>query len=434
MQTFSSTSMPNLAKSRVWLGLITSFLLVASLAIASSFPVTWIVRGDALMIRAETQIRYAVDYAERTVFIPNATLGEGEPIELPASVGGVLLERSDGLMVKMSSAFTTSVSVDGKTLIITRGTPSSSTNLEGSDGRVPVIFYLSYADPGQVATLLQDLYPNLVVKVDLRQRALIMRLTPEDRIIIQKAITLLDAPRPQVMFEAEVLEVNRSVTQSLGIDYAKLLSLNFRFAEGALAPGVVRPGTFTRQPISLEVGIQFLKSNGAARTLARPRVVTLDGVEARLNATQTRPIRVVQNGNSTLLNITTGITMRFLPKVTPDFSIESQLSISVSSPTEVVDNVPGYATREANTTVRVRNGEPIVIGGLLESRITEARTGIPGLMDIPVVGALFSTNDTSETNTDLIMIITPTIVGQVPELIPAPTNPSSPVSPPAETP
>jgi type II secretory pathway component GspD/PulD (secretin) len=231
-----------------------------------------------------------------------------------------------------------------------------------------------------------------------------------------------------------VLEVNRSVTQSLGIDYAKLLSLNFRFAEGALAPGVVRPGTFTRQPISLEIGIQLLKSNGAARTLARPRVVTLDGVEARLNATQTRPIRVVQNGNSTLLNITTGITMRFLPKVTPDFSIESQLSISVSSPTEVVDNVPGYATREANTTVRVRNGEPIVIGGLLESRVTEAHTGIPGLMDLPVVGALFSTNDTSETNTDLIMIITPTIVGQVPELIPAPLPSPAPVNPPAETP
>ncbi len=434
MQTSHGASILSIAKSRVWLGFITSLVLVSSLAFASSYPVTWVVRGDALLIRAETQIRYSVDYAERTILIPDAKLAPNEPSELPASIGGVLTEREAGLSIKMSGAFNTSVSVDGKTLIIAKGTPPSSNVLEGNDGRVPVIFYLSYADPGQVATLLMDLYPNLVLKVDLRQRALITRLTPEDRVTLQKTISLLDVPRPQVMFEAEVLEVNRSVTQSLGIDYSKLLSLNFRFAEGALAPGVVRPGTFTRQPISLEFGIQLLKSNGAARTLAKPRVVTIDGLEARLNATQTRPIRVVQNGNTTLLNITTGITMRFLPKVTPDFSIESQISISVSSPTEVVDNVPGYATREANTTVRVRNGEPIVIGGLLESRVTESRTGIPGLMDIPIVGALFSTNDTSETNTDLIMIITPTIVGQVPDPSPTPASPSTPASPPAEQP
>jgi general secretion pathway protein D len=409
-QTQAVNSAIAVQTSPLWRSCTVFALALLSIASAASFNLTVTLRGDTLLLQADSILRYTVDYARRTVLIPDAKLSESSVNFSLDAFGARLNQREDGVLLEMNSDFTATLSADGRLLTVNKGTPSSTSSLGANDGRVPVVFYLSYADPAAVAALLQRLYPGLVVEVDPRQRALIMRLSAEDRPVIEQAVRLLDAPRPQVMFEAEVLEINRSITQALGIDYSKLLNLNFRFAEGTLAPGQVGPGTFARQPVSLEVGIRLLKSNGAAKTLARPRVVTLDGVEARLNATQTRPVRVVSSGNTSLLNITTGITMRFLPRVTPDLSVESQLSIAVSSPTEVVDNVPGYSTREANTTVRVRNGEPIVIGGLLETRTAESRSGIPGLMDIPYLGYLFGTTDTSETSTDLVIVVTPTII------------------------
>jgi general secretion pathway protein D len=116
----------------------------------------------------------------------------------------------------------------------------------------------------------------------------------------------------------------------------------------------------------------------------------------------------------TVNNVTTGITLRFLPKVSPDLmTIESSLSINVSTPTgTTTQGVPQYSSREANTSVRVRNGEAIVIGGLIEKRETSATKGIPGVMDIPILGELFKTTTTDSRFTDLVIVITPQLVGQ----------------------
>jgi Flp pilus assembly secretin CpaC len=111
-------------------------------------------------------------------------------------------------------------------------------------------------------------------------------------------------------------------------------------------------------------------------------------------------------------NVTTGITLRFVPKVGPDGMIESNLSIAVSSPTgTTTQGVPQYSSREANTTVRVRDGEPIIIGGLYENRRTTSSKGLPGLMDIPILGELFKTTVTDEHFTDLVIVVTPRLVG-----------------------
>ena len=117
---------------------------------------------------------------------------------------------------------------------------------------------------------------------------------------------------------------------------------SFNLTEASPVPSILDLGNVNRAPFSLKIGIDLLKTTGAATTLARPRVTTLDGVEARLNATQTTPI-VSSGPNSTVIvnNVTTGITLRLLPRVQPDLtSVEAQLSIAVSSPTGQVNNVP----------------------------------------------------------------------------------------------
>jgi general secretion pathway protein D len=404
-------------------------LLTLSLfsAIFTAFAATYAVvirsdsAGSSFTVRAEAPLRYYVDYSTRTLLMPEAQATEGTTLP-----DWVRLETSENrLSFVFSKDFTLALSPDAKLLTVTRGSVSAVSSLNASDTRAPVLVYLSYADPTQVAALLQRLYPGLRVEVDPRQRALILLVSDTDQPVILEAIRLLDSPRPQVTFEAEILEINRNFTQQLGIDYTRLVNLNFRLFEGNVPPGQLAPQPFSRAPISLEVGINLLKSTGAAKTLARPRVTTLDGLEARINASQTQPIRTVgQGGAVTVSNITTGINLRLQPRVAPDQTIESNLAIAVSSPTGfTAEGLPAYSSREVNTTVRVRNGESIVIGGLLESRTSTSRSGIPGLMDIPYLGELFQTTLNEQRETDLLIVVTPYIIAPpqaAPTMSPAP--------------
>jgi general secretion pathway protein D len=411
---------------RVLLAMLLTFGgLFSPASLAAPYPVKIELVANGFRIRAETSIRFYVDYSTRTIILPEAQL-EGDS---PYLEGAVLQKRDDGLLFQVPVAFTITLSPDGKVLTLLRETPITSTT--PTDERIPTMFYLSNANPTQVAGLLTRLYPGLKVEVDERQRAIIVLLNPSDRVVVETIIKQLDAPRPQVMFEAEIIEINRTLSQQLGIDYQRLVNLNFRFNESTPPTGAIGVQPFTRSPISLELGIKLLKSNGAARTLARPRVATMDGLEARLNATQTQPIKTVgQSGSISVTNITTGINLRMLPKVSPDQYIESQLSIAVSSPTGFTEEgLPTYSTREANTTVRVRNGEQIVIGGLIESRRSTSDSGIPGLMDLPIVGNLFKNTNTVESDTDLLIIVTPYIVGSPNPSEPTTPAPSSPTTP-----
>jgi general secretion pathway protein D len=323
-------------------------------------------------------------------------------------------------VLELNKPFRVTLSQDEHTLVVVRGEVLGTAPQHlGDDERSPVMYYLSNAQPAEVAGLLQGMYGNLQIQVDDRQRAILVLVAESDRELIDKLVQSLVAPRPQVMFEAEILEINQSITESLGIDYDSLFT--FRLAEGASGDngfGLTKLGPFSRAGgLELEFGINLLKANDAAEVLARPRVTTLDGVEATLNATQNFPILGSSEGAvKSVQSISTGITLRILPRVSPDGTIEAELSISVSSPTGITaQKVPTFSSRDASTTVRVANGQPIVIGGLLEKRTLQGQQKVPLLGDIPILGALFTSTSTEQRQTDLVIMVTPRIV-DMPEL------------------
>ncbi len=399
---------------------------VGIVSLAAAYPAKLESFPSGFRIRAEQNIRFFVDYQQKQIIVPEAQLPEGTSVPSDAK----LELRADGFILTLSYPFSVTLNPSGKLLTILKDEP----NAVPSDVRIPVFYEMHNAQASQVAAILTRLYPGLKVEVDERQRSIIVLLSPADREVVDQVIKRLDAPRLQVMFEAEIVEINRKISQQLGIDYSRLFNLNFKFNEGTPPNGVLGFAPFQRSPLSLEVGINLLKSNGVARTLTRPRIAVLDGLEARINATQTQPIRTVGSGGQvTVSNITTGISLRLVPKVAPDKTIESQLSIAVSSPTGISsEGLPTYSTREASTTVRVKNAESIVIGGLIESRRSTSSSGIPGLMDIPILGELFRTTFTEESDTDLLIVVTPYVVNNVllPETPPAPETPQEPPSQP----
>lgn len=414
------SSPPNLRPNPYAL-LVTMVVFFSSVLAA---PVTLIPMGsyDNLLLMGSSMIRFQANAKENTVLMLEGTLAEGT--SLPEGIESQQTEK--GLLIKFSEPYQLSRSADERRVQAIRVRHLQATNPMRavgspiqSDPRAPLIIPLSNTVPSQVAGQLQALYNNLKIVVDDRQRSLMIIVNPEDKPLIEAIVKYLDTPRPQVSFEAEVLEINRSATQNLGIDYEFMFKLGIK-ENNIPTPSGAQPfrfGSFGRDTsngIGISATINLLQANGAGRILARPRIVTLDGLEARINATQNTPLVVSNNNQTTVQNVATGITLSMLPKVAPDGTVEVRVSISVSAPTGVTSaGVPTFSNREATTTVRVENGEPIVIGGLLESRLIEGQNKVPGLGDIPVLGELFKNTTTNTAETDLVIIITPRLLTNI---------------------
>ncbi|GMA14378.1 type II secretion system protein GspD [Deinococcus metallilatus] len=386
------------------LALLLSFSTLGPLALAAPTPVTIIRAGDTIVIQGTDQIRYQTDPLTRRLILPETVLAPGTTVP-----DGLSWQKADGtIQLVIPDGTTYALSPDGKSLILTPPGRQAVSPIP-QDERAPILYPLSFADPGTVAGLLQSIYPNTRVVIDQRQRALIVVANPADRNLLLDLLKQLDASRPQIQFEAEILEVNQDTTDSLGIQYDSIFT--FKLTEGE-SPSLLKMGKLGRSPLSLSMGLNLLKTNGAARVLARPRITTIDGLEARINSTQTTPVVTANSsGGTSVQSITTGITLRMTPKVAPDGTVETNLTISVSVPTGTTSQgVPQFSTREATTTVRVGNGEPIAIGGLLEERKVTGTQKVPVLGDIPVLGKLFSTTRTDTRRSDLIIVVTPRLV------------------------
>ena len=417
-----------------------SLFCTATLLLGSAFaaPVQLTPTGtkDTFALLGTIPIQYTYDPSQRALVIPegklapNTALPEGirtaqsdvqlsiflpEDYQLALSPDGFRLEliRGAGAMLVAPPTTVGPVGAVASAPVVTPSQPLVAT-VTAPPAPVlaePTIFLLSYASPTQVATLLNDLYGSTKIRVDERRRALVALATPDEKRAIEAFILKVDTPSPQVEFEAQVIEVNRSLTSSLGIDYDQIF--NLKLAEIKPGASLWKLGEIARNPLSLSIGINLLENSGAAKVLAKPRITALDGVEARINATQTYPliVRGADNAAPVVQNITTGISLRMLPKVTPNGEIEVQVTITVSAPTGLTsDGAPQYSSREATTMVRVKDQEPIAIGGLIEDRKIEGVKKIPGLGNIPIIGELFKKTTVDQRNTDLVIVVTPRLI------------------------
>jgi general secretion pathway protein D len=394
--------------------------------------------NSTLILQGAGVGRYLVDGLTRSLTIPEGVLAEGAL--LPAGVSAS--REGDVLVLRFTNPFSAALSPDNLTLTLSPAVVSSLIQVP-DDERKPIIIELRNAVPSQIAGLLGKLYPTIKVEVDERTRSLLILVNPTDRAVVLDVVRSLDIARPQVLFEAQIIEINRTLTQQLGIDYDSIFTFKLNEQRAGVggaggASNIFELGSFDRNALVFTFGLNLLKNNSAAKVLAQPRVTTLDGVEARINATQTTPIIVnAAGGQQSVQNITTGITLRLVPKVSSDGMIEAQISVSVSTPTSLTSQgIPSFSTREATTTVRVAGGEPIAIGGLLESRTLSGSKGIPLLSDIPLLGELFKTTTNNTVETDLVIIVTPKLIGpngqplSLPSL--APIQPAPPAIQPAQ--
>jgi len=250
---------------------------------------------------------------------------------------------------------------------------------------------------------------------------------------VRQLLSELDRVRPMVEIEAKIIDINSSDQQTLGIDWPTSVGgslggvVDPTASEGE-TPGLgIYPlsgpkwiwGKLTVQEVSLL--LDMLDQNGNSRLLSNPRVTTISNREAHIDVTTTVPIQTLNRfseGGSvqdivTFEDLDVGIVLEVTPRVTSDSTVILDISSVVEEITSWVGpnaDRPVTSKREVKTSVIVRNGESLAIGGLMKEAEHKTVKKLPLLGSIPILGYLFTHHKTEIEKRDLLIIITPTIV------------------------
>ena len=186
-----------------------------------------------------------------------------------------------------------------------------------------------------------------------------------------------------------------------------------------------------RKDLNLAASIKALEGKNLLETLAEPNLLAINGKEASFLSGGEFPFPMIQpglGGNTVTISFREfGIRIRFLPRITPRGTIQLQVAPEVSSldfGNAVIfsgTTIPAMSTRRIQTEVELDSGQSFVIAGLLDNRLTETISKIPGLANIPLLGKLFTSRAVKRNNSELLVIVTPEVVRPIPAGQPLPS-------------
>lgn len=269
------------------------------------------------------------------------------------------------------------------------------------------LFRLDYVNSEKTAETLRAMYPELEVDVNELSRTLTVAGEADDLTAATQLVRQLDVPRPQVLIEARVEEIHVDALQRLGLEW----ELPSFMGEGT-------PDAFalTWSPAALRALLDALSDQGTSKILASPKLAAVDGESADILIGDRIPIMIrgvdAEGRAIEMIEfIEAGIKMEIVPTVARDGSVMLTIFTQVSSITGfTAQNVPEIRTREASTTVRLQDGQPLIIGGLIQEEERQRLSGIPFLSDLPLLGRLFSRNVDETIQTEMVIFLIPHIV------------------------
>lgn len=241
----------------------------------------------------------------------------------------------------------------------------------------------------------------------------------------EKVVNLLEITKPvQIKIEARIVEIDRLKTQSLGLQYYSNSTTTSPgiFYAGQSQINTNSPNVFgtlgTFAPVNAQ--LNMLVQSGFARLLSQPNLVTLSGDKANILVGGQIPIPVSnQNGAITIEWKDYGVKLAITPEASLDGTITSKVKAEVSSiewesthriPISPTLDIPPIRMRQAETSIALESGQTMAIGGLISKDVTRDVTKIPWLGDLPVIGQLFRSTRFTRGETELIILVTPTIV------------------------
>ncbi|MCE1248070.1 MAG: AMIN domain-containing protein [Firmicutes bacterium] len=300
---------------------------------------------------------------------------------------------------------------------------------------------LKYATAGDITSTLEKILGEdkpAVMEADKRLNAIVMKGYEAQIAKAKQTLDEIDQPLPQVMLSVQVVDLSETGAKNLGINWQvgsndgtqpikfyeipKGYTSSTKGAEydgySSTNPATAAPmpvGFFVRDPFVLRAAISMQVTNGEARVLASPRVATVNGKQATLHIGEKYPIVYYdpRAGQYQVIYVDIGIKLTVKPTITPDGFIEAEIQPTVSNLLELINNqYPRTAERSADVTVRVKDGNTIVIGGMVDENSRTNVIKVPLLGDIPLIGQMFRQTTVDRSKKEVVIMITPKIIQQ----------------------
>ncbi len=318
--------------------------------------------------------------------------------------------------------------LDEHSIIIADDTPQNRRNYED---QVIQTFFLDNAEVKDVMTMVRSLIGAKHVAANEQLNAIVLRDTADKVKVAEQIILANDKAKAEVVIDVELLQINTSSLQDLGLSLSEnriVISPDF----GGETPNQVRFSdieSINENNWMVTVPsliIDFMKSSGDAQALAQPKLRITEGEKGSLTIGDRVPIPTTsfnsaQTVGGNIVPVTSfqyqevGIKIEIEPRVHHNEEVTLKLQVEVSNIADVVttaggEQQPVIGTRNIQTNIRLRDGESNFLAGLIRSEEGQSETGIPGLSDIPVLGRLFKRTSTDNRRTDIVLTLTPHVI------------------------
>jgi general secretion pathway protein D len=271
------------------------------------------------------------------------------------------------------------------------------------------------------------------ITADKETNSLIILATKEQLQIIKKIIKALDVPKQQVYVKAKILEISNLKASKIGNEFGLLggiadssglytLSANLGGSALAFDPstlGLSLPSI--KQGLALGITVNLLETLGAAKKLSEPSILCINNTPSTIYIGKTISILTGKTTSTSTSESYTRQDIGLTLKVTPRIDSDNKVSLNVESTIE--DLLPGSQTtlpitskREIKTTAIVRNGQSIILGGLVRDNDDLTTKKVPLLGDIPILGNLFKSKAANKDKTTIVILLTPYIVNKSEDL------------------
>jgi general secretion pathway protein D len=329
--------------------------------------------------------------------------------------------------------------IDENTIIIV---PESRQKRLAYNELVLRTFYLQNAEVNDTVNLIKTLARVTTVAGNASLRAITVLGTVDQVAMAKRIIELNDKARGEVIVEVQILEVSSNNVKTWGLDlanYQASMTFSPTGAENEVASGFTSVRAHLLSSLNRAdwivtvpstVFARFLETDSTVRILASPRLRAAEGKKAELKIGQEVPIPITTftagaaGGVSTYLPATSfqyrnvGVNLTLTPEVsaTGEITLEVNAEFSLLGDDRNVGsadnplNVPTFLTRNVTNTLRLRDGETGLIGGLVQGRDSRSFSGAIGMNEIPIIGKLFGNNKRTVDNTEILMSLTPRIV------------------------
>ncbi|MES2579327.1 MAG: secretin and TonB N-terminal domain-containing protein [Pseudomonadota bacterium] len=298
-------------------------------------------------------------------------------------------------------------------------------------------FYLNSMDAKRAMNMIKTVVKSKDIYIDEKLNTLVMRDTAEAIQIAEKLIASQDMIEPEVMLEVEVMEVNRKSLENIGVRYPSQISLGVQ-GNSSTSNGVANstPGRLTLTELknfNSGLGVftisdpalvlNLLQQDTDTNLLANPQIRVKNRVKAKIHVGDKIPILTsVANAtgfvSQTVSYIDVGIKLDVEPTILLQDQVSIKVGLEVSNVTDQVRTDSGVlaytiGSRNANTTLQLKNGETQILAGLFRDDSQNISNKVPGLSKLPFIGRLFSDKNNDKRKNEIVLLITPRILHNI---------------------